>query len=552
MSGTAGARLCVASSDPALRGHIADAVAEQGYEVALANTLGDLVSQIATAGAGCAIVDPRLPGLGRRPESRLRAEPALHRCPLIILDPDELDGFDGPPPSRHQVELLIRIHSQLAGGAQLELLHGVSQQLTKSPDMEHTLNSVLDAVAEALAFDTATLFTLDEEGRAVIRATWGYELAADHMHSFATGEGVVGWVIATRSPTIVGDSNLDQRFASMEGRTPRSMLAVPITIGERVLGALSLVRRSTSTQFTDSDLLLVATIGNSAAIALENARMHEQERALALRLEEVNQLYGEERQVLDKLEHFNRLYSEVVSTVSHELKTPLMGIRGYAKMIEAGDVDFDEARDFAREIYDNAMRLSTYVERVLQEEAVAQGKLTLDLREVRLRTLVDQVFRSLRPAATDGHVLVNDVDADTPLLSADPEKVIQILVNLVSNAIKYSPNGGRICVGATADDRFVEISVRDQGMGIPTEARAHIFERFYRVQSYETRSVAGSGLGLSIVKGLVELHGGEIGAEPNPDGGSRFHFTLPRAVYFPGPAEYASLAHGSANPVEEQ
>ena len=530
--------LCVASPNTGLRRRALAAFRRQGFRVVGARTLPELCA-VAGRGLACALVDPALPELGERPLSRLRSEPALHRCPILLLGHDDIEGLHGRDPDPNLVALMVRVNAQLAGNAQLELLHRVSETLTASPDMKPTMNAVLRAVAEVVAFDTGTLFMIDRRGRLVIRAAFGYEIGDDELRSFEMGEGVVGWVVQNRVPAIVGDSDMDRRFAALEGRSPRSMLVVPVMVGDRVLGALSLVRRSPEQQFSDPDRVLVATIGNSAAIALENARLYEQERALALRLEELNQLYGQEREILDKLEEYDRLYTQVVSTVSHELKTPLMGIRGFAKMIRDGDVDGEEAADFAREIHDNAVRLSKYVESVLTEDAVHHGRVALDLREVRLAPLVTQVMRSLQGAIGENHELVNAVGDDAPLINGDSDKIVQILLNLIGNAVKYSPAGGRVRVSAIPRDRFLEVVVEDEGMGIPEEARSKIFDRFYRVNDTETKGISGTGLGLSIVKGLVELHGGRIWVDAAPGRGSRFHVTLPQAVYFPAPVEYS-------------
>jgi len=531
--------LCIASADSGLRRRAERAFTRQGYVIVEAATLAQLAER-AHAGVQLAVIDPRMPDLQPNPESRVRAEPALHKVPVLMLGAEDIRGLAGKHPDRELIDLIVRVHAQLAGHAQLDLLHDVSRTLTASPDMEHTLNGVFSALGQVLHFDTATLFLLDRGGRLFIRAAWGYELHAEQLRSFEVGEGVVGWVVANRAPTIVGDSDMDVRFASLDGRSSRSMLGVPLCLGERVVGALTLVRRAPAVQFSDDDLLLVATVGNSAAIALENARVHEQERALSLRLEELNQLYGQEREVLDKLTESERLYSEVISTVSHELKTPLMGIRGFAQMIRDGDVEGDESRDFATEIYENAVRLSTYVERMLQEQAINAGGETLDMREVRVRPMVDQVVKQLATGAPN-HDLVNDVPDDVPSVSGDPDKVMQILLNLVSNAVKYSPRGGAVRVSAHPSDRWLELCVSDQGVGIPPEARSRIFDRFFRVSSYDTKGIPGTGLGLSIVKGLVELHGGRIWVESEVGRGSTFHVTLPQTMYFPAPAEYTRV-----------
>jgi signal transduction histidine kinase len=356
------------------------------------------------------------------------------------------------------------------------------------------------------------------------------------------GSGVVGWVVANRAPALVRDSEKDRRFDALDGRTPRSLLAVPLTVGERVLGSLCLVRRAPVAPFVEADTTLVATIANSAALALENARLHEQERALRLRLEELNQLYSQERRLVEQLERHDRVYSSVVSTVSHELRTPLMGIQGFARMIRDGDVEGAEVRDFAAEIHDNAVRLGRYVCGILSEDAVERGNVNLELREVRLRPLADRVLRSFVPMTRGTHQLVNDVPGDLASARGDADRLTQILSNLVSNAVKYSPMGGRIRVwGRPADGGRVEIGVDDEGIGIPVDSQSRIFERFYRVATPQTRGITGAGVGLSIVKGLVDLHGGSIDFESGPGRGSSFRVLLPQWVYFPPAADYGGL-----------
>jgi signal transduction histidine kinase len=539
MTDPAAVTLCIASAEAGLRRKAEKALTRQGFVVVDAATLPELAAR-ATAGIQLALLDPRMPDLQPAPLSRVRAEPAMHRVPVLVLTPDDMHGLGERHPDRELIDLIVRVHAQLAGNAQLDLLHRVSRTLTASPDMENTLNGVFSALGQVLHFDTATLFMLERTGRLYIRAAWGYELQAEQLRSFEVGEGVVGWVVANRAPTIVGDSDMDTRFVSLDGRSSRSMLGVPLLVGERVVGAITLVRRAPAVQFTDEDLLLVSTIGNSAAIGLENARVYEQERALALRLEELNQLYGQEREIVDKLTESERQYDDVLSTVSHELKTPLMGMRGFAQMIRDGDVEGDEVRDFAKEIYDNAVRLSTYVEKMLQEGAVHNGAETLDIRDVRLGPLVDQVIKSVAPSAPD-HELVNLLAEDAPTVSGDPDKITQILFNLMSNAVKYSPRGGAVRVTATTQDRWLELVVTDEGVGIPPEARQRIFDRFFRVSSFDTKDISGTGLGLSIVKGLVELHGGRIWVESEVGRGSSFHVTLPQTLYFPTPTEYDAV-----------
>ncbi len=524
------APLCVVSADGASRRHLAEVLAGQGHRVVQADSVSVLVL-LAREGIAAAIVDPRLPALGRDPMARLRAEPALHRCPILLLRDSELLSLHGNRPAPSLISLVLRVHAQVAGDAQLDLLQDVGGLLAAAPDTESTIRHILEAVTGRLRTDTATLFLVTEDGRIEARAAWGYELEMAELRRLDRGAGVVGWVVEHHAPTIIGDSDLDGRFAEAGGRSKRSMLAVPIVVGHRVLGAITLVRRAPADQFTDADLVLVGTISNSAGVALESSRIYEKERAVSQRLAQVEEMRRQEKDFLDKLEAYDRLYTQVVATVSHEMKTPLMGIRGFAQMIRDGGVEPGEVKDFATEIHDNAVRLSRYVEGILDEDAVHSGRVHLDLKPVALQPVVAQVLRSVAPSTLTAHTLVNAIPDDLPPVQGDGDKLLQIVTNLVSNAIKYSPGGGRVTVSAQTSGERVELIVEDEGIGIPEASRSRVFDRFYRVPGKETKRIAGTGLGLSIVRGLVELHGGEIRVEPGPGGkGSRFVVGLLRSA----------------------
>jgi signal transduction histidine kinase len=332
---------------------------------------------------------------------------------------------------------------------------------------------------------------------------------------------------------------MDGRFEGRTGRSSRSLLAVPLAAGDRVLGALSLVRRAPATPFSDDDLVLVATIGNYTGVALDNARRSQEERALVERLAELDRLSAEQRATVAELERNNRQCASVVSTVSHELRSPLFGIQGFAQLMMDGHASADDVRDFATEIHDNAVRLAQYVERILSEDALHHGQVTLNLGEVSLRPLVDGVLRAAATAAREAHRLLNDVPDDLPPVWGDADRIVQILQNLVGNAVKYSPGGGRVAVSARVAGRMVEVVVEDEGIGVPPADRSRIFERFTRVTSPQTRAIGGAGIGLAVVRGLVELHGGRVWVDEAPVRGSRFHVELPVAV--PSPPVTAPL-----------
>ncbi len=220
--------------------------------------------------------------------------------------------------------------------------------------------------------------------------------------------------------------------------------------------------------------------------------------------------------------------STFISVISHELKTPVALIKGYAATLRREDVRWDEEtiREGLAIIEEEADRLTALIDNLLDASRIQAGGLTLKFEEVDLRQLIHAVADRFQ-AQTAAHTIVVDVPEDLPHVWADPERVRQVLSNLLSNAIKYSPDGGVVRVGAWAENEHVTVYVADQGIGIPEEELPYIFDRFYRVDSTLRRQTQGAGLGLYLARALVEAHGGRIWVHSKPGEGSTFFFTLP-------------------------
>lgn len=221
--------------------------------------------------------------------------------------------------------------------------------------------------------------------------------------------------------------------------------------------------------------------------------------------------------------------AQLLSTVSHELRTPLASIKGFATTLLRQDVRWDETtqRDFLRIIEEEADRLTEIIDNLLDMSQIEAGALRVEKEPMQLRTLIRDVVDAVR-MRTEAHWFVVDLPAELPRVLADARRIRQVLRNLLENAVKYS-QGGQITVACEVEDAQVVVSVSDQGEGIPPEYLDKIFERFFQVDGAVTRRVGGSGLGLSIVRGIVEAHGGRIWAESAVGQGSTFRFTLPIA-----------------------
>jgi two-component system sensor histidine kinase KdpD len=289
-----------------------------------------------------------------------------------------------------------------------------------------------------------------------------------------------------------------------------SELAVPMVLKRRVVGVVDLESRLTHAWSPPEERLLVA-LANHAALAVDNLHL----------LDETSKVAA--------LKELDRMKTELLSTVSHELRTPLGSIKGYATTLltHGSKLKKDEQREFLEIIDSEADRLRELIENLLDMSRLEAGVLRIDKQPARLGSIAREVTRKVQ-LATPNHVLELSWPAEDPLVNADRRRVYQVLQNLLTNAVKYSPDGGCIGLAAHSERRDLIVSVTDQGLGMPSTELDRIFDRFHRVHGEDSRRIGGTGLGLAICKGLVEAHAGRIWAQSQGEGkGSAFSFTLP-------------------------
>ena len=234
---------------------------------------------------------------------------------------------------------------------------------------------------------------------------------------------------------------------------------------------------------------------------------------------------------LTRLKQLENTRKEFVANVSHELRTPLSMIKGYVETLISGAKDDPSvATRFLQTIEKHADRLTYLIEDLLTISRLESGQIVMNLKQLELRPVADEVVSDLRSRADDKSVVLENQVPPQILVRADADRIQQVLFNLVDNAIKYGRPEGLVRIGALAvDGQKIEVSVRDNGPGIPPEAIERVFERFYRVDKARSREQGGTGLGLSIVKHIVQSHGGEVWAKSTVGQGTTFLFTLPSA-----------------------
>ncbi|MDB5296905.1 MAG: rpfC [Phycisphaerales bacterium] len=247
---------------------------------------------------------------------------------------------------------------------------------------------------------------------------------------------------------------------------------------------------------------------------------------------ELRDIMADRERLLREAEHAGRMKDEFLATLSHELRTPLSAILGWAQLLSRGDRAVEEFREGLAVIARNARSQTQLIEDLLDMSRIVAGKVRLDVQLVSPATLLDGAVEALRPAAEAKHIrLVKVLDPAAGPVSGDPARLQQVVWNLMTNAIKFTPKGGKVHVRLGRVNSHVEISVADTGQGIGPGFLPHVFDRFRQADGSSTRRAGGLGIGLSIVRQLVELHGGTVRAESPGDGkGSTFTVDLPLAI----------------------
>jgi signal transduction histidine kinase len=234
------------------------------------------------------------------------------------------------------------------------------------------------------------------------------------------------------------------------------------------------------------------------------------------------------RETYREIEQLSKLRSEFVSIVSHEFRTPLTGIQGFSEMMRDDNLAMPEMREYADDINKDARRLARLITDMLDLDRMESGRMTLNSEPVDLNQIVTETAAQFRLGAAD-HPIELDLDSGLHELVGDADRLTQVVTNLLSNAIKYSPSGGAVEVRTERTDGTVILTVADHGMGIPTEQLEKIFDRYSRVETVETRNIQGTGLGLPIVRQIVQLCEGKVWATSEAGRGSVFHVQLPLA-----------------------
>ena len=413
----------------------------------------------------------------------------------------------------------------------VDLLGQVGNLFTSSLELKETIDFMLKAASDLVACDAATVFLLDDDGRSLSAiATFPFTESVDRVATFELGEGIVGWAAEARKVVSVVDATKDSRFKNLPmAHAPRSTLVMPLQSPQRLVGALTMARREVR-PFTSVEQALMQVIANQAAISIDNARLHARQ---TVQLAQIAEQKRELERSYAQINEISRLKSEFLANMSHELRTPLNAILGFSEILKDNLVALGEEQrhECLENIHTSGKHLLELVNDVLDLSKIEAGRMELSYDEFFVNNAVREVHNVIRSLSERREIdLAIDVEPENLEVRADKSKFKQVLYNLLSNAIKFTAQGGRVWVSARVEGgNTLVVDVGDTGVGIPREHHELIFSEFYQVDSVTTRQVEGTGLGLSLTRRIVELHGGRLGLDSEPGRGSVFTFRLPLA-----------------------
>lgn len=375
----------------------------------------------------------------------------------------------------------------------------ISRDLASTLDLDPLLVRIIEAACDITGAQVSSILLYDDASKQLF-----FQVATNmdpQMRGLAVPlEGsIAGWVVTNRQPLRSGDVNQDQRYFKNVAQTlsfdTQSLIGVPLIAKEKVVGVLEVLNKKDG-EFTDDDEDLLSVLGAQAAIAIENTRLFQQ--------------------------------SDLIAEFVHELRNPLASVNTATYLLLRPEISAEQGRQIIESIQSETMRLTTLASSFLDLARLESGRVQFQKSKFALEPFLRDCLTVMQPRAQENHVgLAIEIEPAAATLEADPGKLKQVTLNLLSNAIKYNRPGGQVKISARMQGKDLQLIFADTGNGIPEDEIPHLFQKFYRTRSAESK-VMGTGLGLSICKGIVQGHGGRIAVTSKLGEGSTFTISLPQ------------------------
>jgi signal transduction histidine kinase len=391
----------------------------------------------------------------------------------------------------------------------------ISRDISSSLDSSTVLEGIASHAKNVLRGDLSGLFLPEGNGQ-VFRAIAAVGEEAQNLlnDTIKPGEGILGNIAQNKIAEIVNDVEHDPRAVQITGteiNTDEHLLVVPLLANEELKGLMAVWRNGKNNEFLHSELEFLSGLSRQAVIAVQNAR-----------------LFDEAREARTAAEEANQAKSAFLATMSHELRTPLNAIIGFTRIVRRKSEDAlpDKQKDNLDKVLSSAEHLLDLINTVLDIAKIEAGRMEVQASNFSINALVDQCFNTAQPLIKPNVKFEKQNDNTLPLVYSDQNKIKQIVLNLLSNAAKFT-HEGKIKISVSHADYILKIAVTDSGIGMSQEALGRIFEEFQQADSSTTRQYGGTGLGLSISRSLARLLGGDLHVVSETGQGTTFTLTIP-------------------------
>lgn len=376
----------------------------------------------------------------------------------------------------------------------------ISRDLASTLDLDTLLDDIVRASADITHAEAASILLYDDTSRQLY-----FQVATNIDEPTMRGlvvpleKSIAGWIVTNRKSVRIDDAHKDLRFFSdveqTVGYTTKSLLGIPLITKNKVVGVLEVINKKRG-RFTDPDESMLTVLGAQAAVAIENARLFQQ--------------------------------SDLIAEFVHELRTPLASLSTATYLLLRPEMSREQRDQIVNNIHNETLRLNSLASSFLDLARLESGRVQFRKTRFSVADLLYECRDVMMTKAQETNVQIRiDVPNDMPLMEADRDKIKQVLLNLISNAIKYNRTNGSVIITGNYNENDLSIVVQDTGVGIPEESIPHLFEKFYRVREHEGKA-SGTGLGLSICKQIIQGHNGRIEVKSKMGVGTSFGIHLPR------------------------
>ncbi len=399
---------------------------------------------------------------------------------------------------------------------QLARLVEISLTLNSTLNPKRLLQYIIDSAAELLDCEAASVMLYDEnKGELRFAASSGSDPEQLATIPVPLDNSIAGTIFQQNKPLVINDLAAHpfhfKQVAEEVDLQERSLMGVPMAIKDKVTGVLEGINKRNG-EFTEDDVHVLSVVASQAAVAIHNAQLLESLQA-----------------AVAELSRMDEIKSDFISIASHELRTPLGLVLGYAELLKQDASG--EASDMANRVLNSAMRMRSIIEDMTNMSMLQMGEIDLILDVVPIQEIIQAAYKKEQASAEiKGHTVVFDFPDKKIPVKADTQKLERVFINLINNAVRFTPDGGLITITVTPKSKEVQIDMVDNGVGIPEEFLEKIFQGFFQVEDHMTRTYGGMGIGLNIARGILQLHEGRVWAESDgPDQGAKFSVVLPRA-----------------------